>query len=475
MVEFTGERLVPGQVENDLFNEHYSRYRFCSSLVRGLRCLDAGCGLGYGTAVLAESATSVVGIDNHAPTVAEATRLYRRDNLHFAVADVQALPWETEEFDCAVSFEVVEHLKDPAALVDALRKVTKPGGLIILSTPNRDAYKVSRGEAGPNPFHHHEFTLAEFRELLSERFAYIRIFAQNHTPSITFRQERPDRSHTVFAPADREAANLDTAQFFVAVCSQAPLPEMEDAVYIADSGNVLFEREAHIRLLNTEIQLKTSWLEDAHKNLAELHAAHQSLQEEHDRRSAWAMDTIHEMEATNRRLAEQLDAKCKELQTAVDRLNGAEATIVDRSAWAQRLDAELAGLREEYEHLTEEHIACTRKCGELRVTIETLQGPHDELLMGYARLRSDYATDLQALAYLAGIQHPAAKPRLVPPEMRSEQEFEEARQLYAELEKRVALLRLHSRQLELALGSRWLKLGRRLGFGPRVDDRQQES
>ncbi len=481
MVEFTGERLVPGQVENDLYNEHFSRYQFCSPLIRGMRCLDAGCGLGYGTAVLAESAASVVGVDNDAPTIAEATRLYGRENLHFTVADVQDLPWGPAEFDCAVSFEVIEHLADPAALVDALRRITKPEGLVILSTPNREAYKVSRGDAGPNPFHQHEFALDEFRRLLQARFQHVRIFAQNHTPAITFLQGHARPHYTVLSPADQGPANVDTAQFFLAVCSQAPLPELTDAVYVADSGNVLFEREAHIQLLNSELSLKTSWLEDAQKDLADLHTAHQSLKEEHDRRSAWAMDTIHQMEGTNRQLAEQLDAKCQELQIAVDRLNAAEATIVDRSAWAQGLDAELASLRanlvdmqSRYDQLTEDHQASVKRCTELSVTIEALQGPHRELLINYARMRSEYAMDLQALAHTAGVQNPAAKRRTDPPELRDEQEFEAARRLYAELEKTVAFHRLQGKQLELAMESRWLKLGRQLGLGPRIDDSQTE-
>src|SRR5690606_32561494 len=128
------------------------------------------------------------------------------------------------------------------------------------------------------------------------------------TPSITFRQQQSIHPFTVFSRTDQSSINLNTAQFFLALCSQEPLPQVADAIYVADDGNVLFEREAHIQLLSSELALKTSWLENAQKDLADLHTAHQSLKDEHDRRSAWAMTTIQEMEATNRKLAEQLDA-----------------------------------------------------------------------------------------------------------------------------------------------------------------------
>ena len=60
-LEFTGERLVPGQVDQDLFNEHLARYAFAARLARGKRVLDIACGAGYGSAELARSAASVTG------------------------------------------------------------------------------------------------------------------------------------------------------------------------------------------------------------------------------------------------------------------------------------------------------------------------------------------------------------------------------------------------------------------------------
>ena len=75
MAEFTGERLIPGEVDVDLLNEHMARYAFAARLARGKRVLDAGCGAGYGSAELAQTATSVVGVD----VAEEAVEFARRE------------------------------------------------------------------------------------------------------------------------------------------------------------------------------------------------------------------------------------------------------------------------------------------------------------------------------------------------------------------------------------------------------------
>ena len=68
-LSFTGERVIPGKVEADLFNEHFVRYVYAREFCRGQRVLDTGCGVGYGSGHIAEVASYVVGIDNDAPAV----------------------------------------------------------------------------------------------------------------------------------------------------------------------------------------------------------------------------------------------------------------------------------------------------------------------------------------------------------------------------------------------------------------------
>src|SRR4051812_20160464 len=86
LAEFTGERVIPGQVDVDLLNEHLARYTFAARLARGKRVLDAGCGAGYGAAELAHVAQAVMGIDCPQEAVGFARENYRLPNLQFEQA-----------------------------------------------------------------------------------------------------------------------------------------------------------------------------------------------------------------------------------------------------------------------------------------------------------------------------------------------------------------------------------------------------
>src|SRR3954452_8778002 len=108
MAEFTGERVIPGLVEDDLFNEHLSRYKFAARLVPpGASVLDVGCGTGYGSAEF----SSVTGADVSAEAVEYARKHYSRPGVQFIEASGDALPLD-QQFDLITAFEVIEHLAD---------------------------------------------------------------------------------------------------------------------------------------------------------------------------------------------------------------------------------------------------------------------------------------------------------------------------------------------------------------------------
>src|SRR5579871_6100322 len=172
LVEFTGERVIPGQVDADLMNEHLARYAFAARLARGKRVLDAGCGAGYGSAELAKAAAGVLGVDQSEEAVAFAREHYRLPNLNFVCGSVGALPHPSASFDLVVAFEVIEHLDEWHEFLLEMRRVLSPGGQFIVSTPNKAYYAETREQAGPNPFHRHEFDFAEFRDELGAVFPH---------------------------------------------------------------------------------------------------------------------------------------------------------------------------------------------------------------------------------------------------------------------------------------------------------------
>jgi 2-polyprenyl-3-methyl-5-hydroxy-6-metoxy-1,4-benzoquinol methylase len=136
--------------------EHRHRYRLAASLLEGRRVLDLCCGTGYGSAILAETASSVYGVDVDAATVDAADAALRHaGNADFEVADaVEFLGrWNVaERFDAIVCFEGLEHLRELEAAIGRLRELAEGGMTMILSVPN------SAGLGEENEFHVTDFS-----------------------------------------------------------------------------------------------------------------------------------------------------------------------------------------------------------------------------------------------------------------------------------------------------------------------------
>jgi SAM-dependent methyltransferase len=172
MMELTGERMLPSLSEANTFWEHIYRYRFAAKFVRHKRVLDIACGEGYGARALTEiGATKVVAADI-APA---ACTLAQKHNVQVACVNAEKIPFPMHSFDAVVSFETIEHLDNPQSFLDECVRVLVPGGTLILSTPNRNVYS-ERGKH--NPFHRHEFDMAELLELFKCRFGKVRLYSQ---------------------------------------------------------------------------------------------------------------------------------------------------------------------------------------------------------------------------------------------------------------------------------------------------------
>ncbi len=332
MVEFTGERVIPGFVDRDLMNEHLARYAFAARLARGKRVLDAGCGTGYGAAELAKTAYSVVGVDSAADALSYAREQYRLPTLRFEQASCSALPHPDASFDLVVAFEVIEHLPDWREFLMEMRRVLAPAGQFIVSTPNRLYYAESRGASGPNPFHVHEFDFAEFGRELSSVFPNISLYLQNHVDGVAFQPVEPAGSAEVRVDGAEPDAN--GAHFFVAICSHRTQAPSATFIYLPSASNVLKERERHIQLLE-------GWLEAAKGELAELNQQHSRLLAEMEERNRWAQDLDQKLAAAGKRVV----GLQEELKTVTA---GYEAKIAElheedrkKTEWAIGLDKQL--------------------------------------------------------------------------------------------------------------------------------------
>jgi SAM-dependent methyltransferase len=156
---------VPGiPAENYWFRRHEAAYGFAQPYVAGRSVLEVGCGEGYGTALLAASARRVIGVDYDAPTVAHAAASYPRAS--FVRANLAALPVPSASMDVLVTLQVIEHVWNHPEFVRECWRALRPGGLLIVSTPNRLTFSPGL-DAPVNLFHTREFTGAELSDLLS--------------------------------------------------------------------------------------------------------------------------------------------------------------------------------------------------------------------------------------------------------------------------------------------------------------------
>jgi SAM-dependent methyltransferase len=366
MAEFTGERVIPGQVDPDLWNEHFARYAFASRLARRRRVLDVGCGSGYGSAELARVAASVTGLDVSGDAVAfarsqcPAARFLQGSGAHVPLRDAA--------FDLVVAFEVIEHIPDWPQLLSEARRLLAPGGQFILSTPNKSYYAESRKRSGPNPFHVHEFEFAEFRQALREVFPHVSLFVQNHTAGIVF--EPLTRAQASEVRIEGDTPDAASSHFYIAVCALTPQTGAPTFIYLPSSANVLRERELHIERLEVELTTKNEWLDEAragHQKLVDLFRAQtaeleqsnlwaESLNQELETARARYHEAVTALEAEverqrewGQRLSTELDAKVAELAQCVEYLHRAEGEVEARTNWAFALEAELKAFQSKLE------------------------------------------------------------------------------------------------------------------------------
>jgi SAM-dependent methyltransferase len=168
------ERIVPDETEPGIVALHLKRYEFAGPYCRDCVVLDAGCGVGYGTFFLAETAKRVVGVDRSEEAIAYARRRYARENVRFEVGDLLALDEPEDAFDVACCFETIEHLPDQEAFLGQIRRVLRPGGVFLVSTPRVDATTTDSA----NPFHERELSSAELERLLRTRFDEVELYSQ---------------------------------------------------------------------------------------------------------------------------------------------------------------------------------------------------------------------------------------------------------------------------------------------------------
>ena len=154
-----------GRTVSEIRADHVARYRFAAEWMRdhfpgkALKVLDAGCGSGYGTRILAEAGADVLGIDPHGPSIDDAREAWLHPHARF---EMRAVMPDIGAFDLAVAFEVVEHVADGREFVSSLAAMAP---IVIASTPNEDVQPFSMTG---HPDHKRHYTPDQFAALFTE-------------------------------------------------------------------------------------------------------------------------------------------------------------------------------------------------------------------------------------------------------------------------------------------------------------------
>jgi SAM-dependent methyltransferase len=177
-LSLTGERTLPDvPAENYWYRRHVAVYRWVADRCRGLDVVDMACGEGYGTALLAQRAARVTGVDAN-PEAHEHARLkYTRPGVRFVRDLVESYD---DPADAIVFLQTIEHLNDPGTVLDRFRELLRPGGTAYVSTPNVLTLAPRGAEKSDNPWHVREYRAEEFRALCQASFERVELLGLFH-------------------------------------------------------------------------------------------------------------------------------------------------------------------------------------------------------------------------------------------------------------------------------------------------------
>ena len=171
-MESTGERFVP-HLQGEIELEHVHRYLLAKELIQpGSVVLDIACGEGYGTSILSSVASRAIGVDVARDAIFHARKNYTAKDIEFKVGSCASIPLANRSVDCVVSFETIEHHDLHDEMMAEIKRVLKPSGLLIISSPDKYYYSIEPDTK--NEFHVKELFEHQFKDLVSKHFSVVR-------------------------------------------------------------------------------------------------------------------------------------------------------------------------------------------------------------------------------------------------------------------------------------------------------------
>ncbi|QLE51084.1 glycosyltransferase [Nostoc sp. C057] len=349
-MEFTGERYVPS-LNGQIQYEHLHRYALCVDYVAGKHVLDIACGEGYGCALLASVAESVVGVDINSEVIEYATKEYStHKNIRFMVGSCDSIPLPDNSVDVVTSFETIEHHDKHEEMMQEIKRVLKPGGLLIISSPNRLTYSDEPNYS--NPFHVKELYYDELAALLRSYFDYVEIYGQKIAiASFIFKLENSQvnnfKAYTTDGnKVEPKVSSLNAPIYFFAICSNQNIttkPDI-DSVYINSQDDLFKLMEVGWRQTQTELERSHSQLQQTQTELERSQSQLQQTQTELERSHSQLQQTQTELERSQSQLQQtqtELERSHSQLQETQTELERSHSQLQETQTELERSQSQL--------------------------------------------------------------------------------------------------------------------------------------
>lgn len=348
-MKYSGERFLPGECTGEIAAEHCQRYQLACQAVCGKTVLDAACGEGYGSSLLARYAETVFGVDIDGTAVENALAKYGNENLSFIKGSIAKLPFGDSFFDVVVSFETIEHVDGATQqlFLMEVKRVLKPGGILIMSTPNKAVYTDM--VSGYNRFHIKEFYADEYRSFLQSQFRYVQMLCQY--PDTGYFIARENEASTAVHPG----CSIGHSRYVIAVCSNA---ETGDAF---DTESCTCFNDSMYYSLYSEV----------HRLEKELMATKEEADAFQDRLEDDITGQKQYIEKLENTILEQKDYVSHletDLSSQGEYIHHLESDISSQKEYACRLEADISNQKEYIQHLE----------ADLQANISAMENCHKE-------------------------------------------------------------------------------------------------
>ena len=229
----SGERLEVGMYNENTF-EHLHRYAIATEFAGNKNILDIACGEGYGCNLLSQYASHVTGVEIDKITIEKARIKYRSPNISFLQGSIENIPCNSSGFDVVICFETLEHTVDHEKALNEIKRVLKPEGVLVISTPDKYYYSDIRNYK--NPHHLKELYSEDFNRLIKKFFNNAEFFSQQFVAgSCIVPKEKYDELKIYSGDFNKldSSASLN-GKFQIAIASDHALNKYPSSIFVGE-------------------------------------------------------------------------------------------------------------------------------------------------------------------------------------------------------------------------------------------------